>query len=302
MLLKLYYPKNNSKVSNPEITFRWRKLQGENKYIIVIFRRIRKTGMWQWKKIFSHSLSNNFYQKSLKPGYKYHCIVTTDDVYPKNLFRTPYKHPWIYGHLQDPPISLDLNPHFSFRNLFCSTFYVKKPSNYLTKYLNIKSTKLKPNQHLGPTIPLLFYFIDRYYQRLKDPVNVKQIDQDKGFSQAMDSLPLEFRSVENIKKLLTRYHKANLQNQNNNLFDPMFTEFPQEADAETWINQALDTLFSGTWLEKLRSAGEKTKTMDFDFKYPLFKPKKVSLVGDLLIPVEDELVGTELLQFDMNKT
>jgi hypothetical protein len=196
-----------------------------------------------------------------------------------------------------------LHPLLADQEHASSTFYVKKPGNYLKKYLKIKSAKLKTGQHLEPTIPLLFYFIARYYRWVRNPGELQQTPLDINFAHAMDAAPPEFRSQERLEKLLRLYLRADLKDLRDRLFGPTFTQFPEDDDAETWINQALNDLFAGTWLDDLREAGQQNKTVDLEFKYaaPLIA-KDIPLDGDLRIPVAPQLVGTAPNRLNLDRT
>lgn len=303
MSLSISYPRNNTKVSNPEIAFRWEETGGEQSYALVIFRLVRGRTP-RWEKIFAHSVTNGSCRRYLKPGYLYHCILATAAVCPEWLLRAPYKQPIFLRRLRSAAPPPPLYPLLGDQEHASSTFYVKERANYLKKYLNIKSAELKTDQHLGPTIPLLFYLVDRYYRWVKDPVNVHLRPLEKDFAKAMDAAPPELRSPGELARLLRAYRSADLKNLKDKVFGPRFTEFPQDADADAWIDKALDALLSGTWLDNLRLAGQRRKTMDLKFKYAApFIAKGVPLDGDLRIPVDPpELVGTAPNRLNMSKT
>ena len=302
MLLHLVYPRNNTKVSNPEIAFRWKKSAGAQKYVLVIFRLVKGRNP-QWERTSVHHVTGNTYRKYLKPGYLYHGIVATADAHPGPFLRAPYRQPRFPARLRSPVPPPRLHPLLAGSVHASTTFYVKKPANYLKKYLTIKSTELKTGQHLPPTIPLLFYLVQRYYRWAKDPANLQQKPLDENFAQAMDTAPPEFRSLERLDQLLRLYGSANLKDLRDRLFGPTFNEFPQDGDADDWINQALNALFAGTWLDGLRQAGQHNKTMDLEFKYaaPLIA-NTVPLDGDLRIPVVPQLVGTAPDRLNMDRT
>jgi hypothetical protein len=298
----LAYPRNNTKVSNPEITFRWKKSAGAQKYVLVIFR-LAKGRNPQWERISVHQVTGNKYRTYLRPGYLYHAIVATADAHQGPLLRAPFRQPRFPRRLRSPVPTPELHPLLVESVHASTTFYIKKSANYLKKYLTIKSEELKTGQHLPPTIPLLFYLVQRYYRWAKDPANLQQKPLDENFAQAMDTAPPEFRSLERLDQLLRLYGSANLKNLRDRLFGPTFNEFPQDGDADNWINQALDALFEGTWLDDLRQAGQYNKSMDLEFKYaaPLIA-HNVPLEGDLRIPVAPQLVGTAPDRLNMNRT
>jgi len=266
MPFHIVYPRNNTKVSNPEITFRWNESAGAQKYVLVIFR-LEKGRNPQWERISVHQVPSNTYRMYLRPGYLYHGIVATADAHPGPLLRAPFRQPRFPEPLRSPVPPPQLHPLLADSVHASTTFYVKKSANYLKKYLTIKSKELKTGQHLPPTIPLLFYLVQRYYRWAKDPANLQQKPLDENFAQAMDTAPPEFRSLERLDQLLRLYSSANLKDLRDRLFGPTFNEFPQDGDADNWISQALDALFAETWLDGLRQAGQNKKTLDLEFKY-----------------------------------
>ena len=297
MSLKLIYPINNTKVSNPNITFRWERIIGEQRYELVIFRLTRSPSL-RWEKIFSGSFTNNSYpsREILDTNSVYHCILVANDD-PERPLR--FIHPSFGGGIPDLEQVPKLHPELAYLEHTSSSFYVKKRVNYLEKYLKIKGSHLKP---IGPTIPLLFYLLDRYYRWKKDPDNIQLTPLEENFSKTMNAVPQEFRSLNKLDKLLRNYRSEDLNSLKILLFSPTFAQFPQDADADTWINNALNALFSGTWLDEVKSAGQKKKTMDLEFKHPLFMVKDVLLDGDLHIPIDPRFIGTTSNHLNMHET
>ena len=221
----------------------------------------------RWHKLFTHSLIENFYKKTLQCEIKYRCTI--DAVQSGSTIQ--------YSDC---------------------TFYLKKQENYLEKYLNIKKRNLKPNEILKPTIPLLFYLIERYYRAQNDQGHFTSIALDKKFSEIMKSLPSEINSKEKIGNLLKLYKKSTQIG----LFGPEFSKFPEDNKAEAWVNNSMERLFSESWLSELREAGGNSKkNLHLDFKYPKLTAKGVLTNEEISIPIKKELIGSGRLQFNPEK-
>jgi hypothetical protein len=293
MSLELIYPRNNTKISNPEINFRWNTNRTNKRCNLIIFRLSKRP--LRWEKIYSNYFVRNSYKKFLQPDNVYHCILISN-ANPRLILK--FKMPNINNGLLTPK----LHPQFTNLVHVSATFYVKKRTDYLEKYLNIKKDQLlKPHEHLGPTIPLLFYFLDRYQRWEKDPDSIKLTTIEQNFTQTMHNAPPEFRSIKRIEKLVNTYNNEKFTNLKEKLFEPIFTKFPQDVDAENWINEAIDSLFSETWLAQLKETGHNKKTMDIEFKQQLLIVNNIPLNSDLRIPIKPELVGSASDKLNIRK-
>lgn len=293
MSLNLKYPINNTKVSNSRITFQWEKIIGKERYELVIFRLVKRPSL-HWEKTFSDSFSGSSHRKVLNPNNVYHCILVANDD-PELPLRFIY--PSFGGGVPNTEQVPKLHPDISHLEHTSSSFYVKKHVNYLEKYLN---SHFKP---LKPTIPLLFYSLNRYYRWKLNPSNIKLTPFEENFFKTIDNLPDEMKSLDKLNELLRNYNNSNLDSVKLQLFGPIFDKFPNDTDAETWINKAINRLFSGTWLDEVKSAGQQKKRMNLVFKYPrLFSVKDVLLHGELYIPVDPKYIGSGSKPLNIDET
>ena len=291
MPVKMIYPRNNTKVSNPDITFRWKRVSGKKTYILEIFgSKYVKNPLWE--KISTSRVTGNTYRRYLKPGYLYRCTVTTAGENPENIMRAPDIQSRMAGRPGFPVSPNDLPQFIAQQDSSSITFYVKKRANYLKKYLTIKGERLKTDEHLGPTIPLLFYLLDRYSRWVKATGSIARIPLDEEFARAMDDLDPKLRTSDKLDTLRSAYNNPGLKDLKEKVFGRDYAEIPNDDNAVAWTDNALNVLFSNTWLKEIKD-NKNNKKLDLHFKYAkTFDATDVQLNEDLRIPIPSTIVGT----------
>ncbi|MBT8330899.1 MAG: hypothetical protein KJP06_01100 [Deltaproteobacteria bacterium] len=296
-MIRIKYPKHNSKVSNQEVHFRWKSDSGAARYKIAVWS-LRSSGrIFEWLPVFSATVTDPEFHRYLPGGKFYFCcvyavgavagiesglqIVQPRPDIPPDFHRVP-----------PPPVP---DEHRESINYAESYFYVKKKENYLKKYFQIKAEqKLKPQYYLKPAVPLLFALLERYVKSIGNPDEINSTDLDQKFSEIIEAQPGRFRSREKLANLVKGYQNLNLKELKEEIFGPGYSEAPSETDFEEWSQNCLNAMFGDSWLTELRNPEIARKTMDLEFKHskPLVA-RGIDLAEELKIPVDKDIVGND---------
>jgi hypothetical protein len=295
-MIKITYPMHNSKVSRQEVRFRWKCDAAAARYKIGVWSLTIEARDYKWQLVFSASRSAPEFHRYLPGGKFYFCCVYAVGMAPDiesehRVLRPRPDVPPDFLRIPPPPVPDECRESSGYAECY---FYVKKKENYLKKYFQIKADRLKPNYYLKPAVPLLFALLERYVKRMNDPEEMDVTALDQSFSKIIEVQPGQLRSRDKLTNLVKTYQARNLNELKDKIFGPEYAEAPTGADFEEWSRNCLNEMFGGSWLEELKNPAIARKTMDLEFKYsqPLVAGN-VDLAGELKIPVDKSLVGSE---------
>lgn len=280
---KILYPGKNTKVTNPNVVLKWNPVQNAAGYALEVFHlKPEADGTYSWDLAFSDFVREAVYDvrkngKDLVLGGYYYWQVTAlqgemsmpgkdayklpsgipvriDDSDPKQRESIPYP---------------DRNPFPGAMGSDTGRFYLKPQRNYLEKYLSFKSKTSMP------IIPLTYLLLDRYSKLRYQPGAVKSTPLDELFAKSiedMDKVPEEladrlggetsFLTQDRLKNIVSRYSEVN-SDLRLSLFGKEFYDLPSEDMAEKWMDEAVQSMFSGTLVETITEAA---KTVNIDLK------------------------------------
>jgi len=276
-LRTLIYPSANSKVTNPDILFRWFTRLNADRYQFVLYEGIVNVvnGKYRinYKKIVDTFTRDTRYRCRLKKGSYYAC--------------------WVYPHERDTkfdsgslvPIPGTINPQTGEvdpwwipptiydipeeKRPASSWFFVKDEQNYLAKYLDLKKFE-DSNKRQKPIIPLLFLQLERY---LKGECNTEN-PFDRAFLKTMENVPSKLRvqlpKIMKSYKLVPKELKKRFSGQD-------LSRLPENIYDLQWAEQAFVEIFKDcTTIKPLIPEFQGPKKMTFDFKVPLGLPNSES--------------------------
>ena len=301
-MIKIKYPKHNSKVSNQEVLFRWKSDSGAARYKIAVWSLHSAQRIFEWRLVFSATVTDPEFHRYLPDGKFYFCcvyavgavaniesglrVVQPRPDIPLNFLRVP-----------PPPVP---DEHRDSDNYAESYFYVKRKEDYLKKYFQIKAgQKLKPQYYLKPAVPLMFALLARYVKNIGNPDEFNSTELDQKFAKVIEAQPGQFRSREKLVNLVKRYQDLDLKELKEEIFGPDYSEAPTETDFEEWSQNCLNAMFGDSWLTELRNPELARKTMDIEFKHSrLLVAREIDLAEELKIPVDQDLVGDDTDQLN----
>jgi hypothetical protein len=296
-MIEIKYPKHNSKVSNPEVQFRWKSDSAAARYKIAVWSLHSAARIFEWQPVFSATVTDPEFHRYLPGGKFYFCCVYAVGAAAgmESGLRIVQPRPDIpvdFLRIPPPPVP---DEHRESSNYAESYFYVKRKEDYLQKYFQIKAgQKLKPQYYLKPAVPLLFALLERYVKSIGNPDEINSTKLDQKFSEIIEAQPGGFRSREKLANLVKGYQDSNLKELKEEIFGPGYSEAPSETDFEEWSQNCLNAMFGDSWLKELRNPEIARKTMDIEFKHskPLVA-SGIDLAAELKIPVKKDIVGDE---------
>jgi hypothetical protein len=294
-MLKIIYPKNNSKVSNQEVCFSWTPVDDAVRYYIAVFSLEKGRQNYEWRPVFSATPTDPKFCRYLATDKFYFCCVysnatSSESRYGTQVIRRGPDIPYHFVTVPPPPVPDEYRESFN----YCETyFYVKKKENYLQKYFQIKASRLKPDTYLKPAVPLMFALLERYVKGIENPDAVNLTELDQKFCRTIEELSGGLRSRDRLIKLVENYQSPQLKELKKQLFGPDFAELPSASDFEEWSQNCLNEMFADSWLKKLRNSELARKTMDLEFKYsqPL-SVRNIDLAKELKIPIDKNSIGS----------
>jgi hypothetical protein len=271
-LFTVIYPENNSKVTNPNVIFKWTKQTNANEYRFTLYEGItrkypRKITI-TWRKVFSGNILGCSYGRRLNQGKPYLCFVVPlyllrpspnipKDITPKTV-RVD-----LVTNVASDPIPEEIYQLPKALRPATSLFYVKEYENYLANYLELKSANLKQDQRYKPIVPLLFFQLERYCNG--EMSSDSRLDQ--AFLEAIERAPEEFRNK--IGKMVT-YYKQVPDSIKIKFSGQSLHRLPADRFDLPWAEEAVMELFGKSpTLMPLLIAMHEQKRMDLEFKYPI---------------------------------
>ena len=188
-MITIKYPKHNSKVSNQEVHFRWKSDSGAARYKIAVWSLHSAERIFEWRLVFSATVTNPEFHRYLPGGKFYFCCVyavgaVADIESGLRIVQPRPDIPLDFVRVPPPPVP---DEHRESYNYAESYFYVKRKENYLKKYFQIKAgQKLKPEYYLKPAVPLLFALLERYVKNIENPDQISSTELDQKFSKIID--------------------------------------------------------------------------------------------------------------------
>jgi hypothetical protein len=295
-MIEIKYPKNNSKVSNQEVRFRWKSESAAARYKIAVWSLESIGRIFDWKLVFSATPTDPEFRRYLAAEKFYFCCVYAVGAvagidYGTQVVQPRPDIPPDFMRVPPPPVP---DEHRESSNYSESYFYVKKKENYLQKYFQIKAAQLKPRYYLKPAVPLLFALLERYVKSIENPDENNSTELDQKFGKVIEAQSGDLRSRDKLAQLVKNYQRSELNAIKKEIFGPDYAEAPPETDFEEWSQNCLDAMFGDSWLKELRHPEVKRKTMDLEFKRPqLLIAREIDLAAELKIPIDRDLVGSE---------
>ena len=235
-MIKIKYPKNNSKVSNQEVRFRWTSVANAAKYYIAVFSLEKGNRNYDWRLLFTATPGEPEFHRYLPAGKFYFCCVYAnatpfDNHLGTQVVRPGPDIPYRFVAIPPPPIPDEYRESINYSETY---FYVKKKNNYLKKYFQIKAVQLKPKYYLKPAVPLMFALLDRYLKNIEIPDAIHITELDQKFCEVIEAQSGGFRSHDKLIKLVKNYQSPQLNELKNEVFGPDYAETPSGPDFEEW--------------------------------------------------------------------
>lgn len=272
MNVKILYPHDKSKVSCPDVKFRWTPVSTKNRYLITLFKLEKSLAggkgtigkdkdeivgdVANWRELWSEETNKSEITRRLRPGGVYHVTVTQiksiKGIIPgrRRLSIDSSVRNIPFDKVPDSPVFREQD--WALKSVG-HTFMVKRESNYLKKYFEIKARGLKKYQHLKPMIPLLFGSLERYLKLQRYPDAFEITPCDEAFEKALIKLPDDMRSISALERVLGFYQDSELDETKRKLFGDRYVDH----ETSEWCEEAIGDLFSGTWIEELKGKVEK---------------------------------------------